>query len=137
MNVLFICTSNKDRSPALEKYFTANYPHHNFKSAGVNKYFTTLRETHYLDKYDLIWADYFVFAEDIHEEIARRDFPEFDDLCKPEDFKRKGIKVLNITIFQSMDDYIIEAESMLRNFLEPAHIEIYPIFDVSAKSGPL
>lgn len=40
MNILFICTSNKDRSPALQEYFSIIYPQHAFKSAGVNKYFT-------------------------------------------------------------------------------------------------
>ena len=41
MNILFICTSNNDRSPALEKYYREKYPEHKYKRAGINKYFTT------------------------------------------------------------------------------------------------
>lgn len=33
MNILFLCTSNKDRSPALEKHFREKYPMHKYRSA--------------------------------------------------------------------------------------------------------
>ena len=48
MKVVFICTSNKDRSPALEKYFKKVYPQHTFSSAGVNQYFCGKKDTKYL-----------------------------------------------------------------------------------------
>jgi predicted protein tyrosine phosphatase len=70
MKILFVCTSNKDRSPALEKLFREKYPKHIYKSAGINKYFCSKKNTHYLTKHDIIWADYIVYAEDIHYEIA-------------------------------------------------------------------
>jgi len=75
MNVLFICTSNKDRSPALEKYFKFMYPKHEYRSAGVNKYFCEKKSTHYVTYNDLyVWADLIVCAEKIHIEILERDF---------------------------------------------------------------
>lgn len=76
MNVLFVCTSNKDRSPALEKYFSETYPQHTYKSAGVNKYFCGKKGTTYLSVELLSEADIIVFAEDIHYSIAKRDFSE-------------------------------------------------------------
>ena len=66
INVLFCCTSNADRSPALEEYFRANYPQHEYRSAGVNKYFTSKKGTHCLTQDDIDWCHIIVFAEDIH-----------------------------------------------------------------------
>lgn len=74
MNVLFICTSNKDRSPALEKYFREKCPQHEYRSAGVNKFHTTRKQTHYLTEDDLKWATLVVFAATIHKNIVERDF---------------------------------------------------------------
>ena len=77
MNVLFICTSNKDRSPALEKYFRDKYPSNEYNSAGVNKYFCSKEGTTYLSEQMLNDADVIVFAEDIHEKIVIRDFGSY------------------------------------------------------------
>ncbi len=65
-NVLFVCTSNKDRSPALEKYFYEVCPRHQYRSAGINKYFCEKNETHLIQLYDIEWADIIVFCEEIH-----------------------------------------------------------------------
>src|SRR3990167_3615231 len=70
--VIFICTSNKDRSPALEKYFSAVYPQHEYRSAGINKYFTS--QKYYLKQEDLDWADLVVFAEDMHYLVTMKNF---------------------------------------------------------------
>jgi len=74
MNVLFICTSNKDRSPALEEFFKHHFPNNSYRSAGVNKYFTAKKGTHYLTIEDIEWANLIVYAEPIHYTIADRDF---------------------------------------------------------------
>lgn len=74
MNILFICTSNADRSPALEKYFRERYPQHEYRSAGINKYFTSKKGTHYLTQEDMDWADLIVFAESKHLMFTDRDF---------------------------------------------------------------
>lgn len=62
MNILFICASNKDRSPALQRHFEKLYPEHSFRSAGINKYFTTKNGTHLVDDNDISWAHGIVFA---------------------------------------------------------------------------
>lgn len=72
--VIFICTSGKDRSPALVEYFKATRPENEYRSAGVNKYFTLKNETHYLTIDDLAWADTVIFCEQIHKIIVERDF---------------------------------------------------------------
>lgn len=75
MNVLFVCTSNKDRSPALKQYFDEVYPMHEYRSAGLNKFLCIEKHhTHYLWSNDILWADIVVFCEQIHVEIYRRDF---------------------------------------------------------------
>ena len=75
MNVLFVCTSNKDRSPALVEYFKATYPTHEYRSAGLNKYLCCKKHlTHYLSADDIEWADIVVFCEKIHVEVYHRDF---------------------------------------------------------------
>jgi len=37
MNLLFICSANKDRSKTAEDFFGENYSAYNFDSAGTNK----------------------------------------------------------------------------------------------------
>lgn len=74
LKFLFVCTSNADRSPALEKYFREIYPQHEYRSAGVNKYFTSKKGTHYLTQKDMDWADLIVFAESKHLTFTDRDF---------------------------------------------------------------
>jgi predicted protein tyrosine phosphatase len=75
MKILFVCTSNKDRSPALEAYFSEVYPDHQYRSAGVNEYFTGKHGTHYLTVNDICWADIIVYAEDVHYDVACEKFP--------------------------------------------------------------
>lgn len=74
MNVLFICTSNKDRSPALEKYFREKFPKHEYRSAGINRFHTQRKQTHYLTESDIEWAELIVFAAKIHLQVVNRDF---------------------------------------------------------------
>lgn len=74
MKVLFICTSNRDRSPLLEKHFREKFPQHEYRSAGINKYHTTKKKTHYLAQDDIEWADLIIYAEDIHREVVQRNY---------------------------------------------------------------
>lgn len=70
MNILFICTTAKDRSPALVKYFSANYPQHEYKCAGINNYLCKEHCTHLLTQEDVDWAHLIVCAEKIHYDKA-------------------------------------------------------------------
>jgi len=67
LRILFVCTSNKDRSPALEKYFSKAYKGFECRSAGINRYFCKKKGTHLIEWQDLIWANLVVYAEDIHK----------------------------------------------------------------------
>lgn len=110
MNVLFICTSNKYRSPALEKYFKARYPEHSYKSGGINWYFTHKYDTHYPYQKDFDEADLVVFAEKIHYTITQEKF-------KP--FKARTI-VLRLGEYKEGhvgEDYLTAAEEMIGSIL--------------------
>lgn len=74
--VLFVCTSNKDRSPALEKYFRELYPHNDYSSAGINEYFCKKKGTKYITAYAIAKADILVFAEDVHFIVTAKNFTE-------------------------------------------------------------
>jgi predicted protein tyrosine phosphatase len=117
--ILFICTSNKDRSPILEKYFRANYPENEYKSAGVNLYNTTRHGTHYLTEEDIIWADLLIFAEDIQLKVIKERFKAYDDrgfliFPKLTDYSRQFL-VLNCGEYdqKDMNSYLERAKEKL------------------------
>lgn len=66
MNILFLCTSNINRSKTCEDYFRDNIPIHKYKSAGLSfnncKRFNTTICTHEL----LDWADIIFVFEQMH-----------------------------------------------------------------------
>lgn len=105
MKTLFVCSSHKDRSPALEAYFTANHPEHQFRSAGVSGYFTDKHNTHLITQADMDWADVVVYAELIHRDVAKKTLT----------FKGKEI-VLGLGNYTQGcigDDYLLGAEEMI------------------------
>ena len=113
LKVLFICTSNQDRSVSLENYFRDNYPQHDYRSAGVNKYFTSKKGTHYLTAEDIEWAELIVYAEEIHYVVANRDFTATGVWLKDS---------LNLNLGeykqgQIGEDYLLKAESKLKNYI--------------------
>lgn len=125
--IIFICTSNKDRSVSLEKYFRAVYPQHEYRSAGINKYFCTTKGTHYLSQEDLDWADWVVFAEDIHFDVTVRNFSLSKHRFIGEKIGKSHPPIIsNYTILNCGeykqgcvgDDYILKAEEKLKNILK-------------------
>jgi predicted protein tyrosine phosphatase len=113
MNILFICTSNKDRSPALEKYFRENFPIFNYKSAGINKYFTEKKGTTFLQIEHIKWANLIVYAEEIHQQVVYSTYPVY------EIFQDKMQIVLNAGDYNAdnMEEYIERASEKITNFL--------------------
>lgn len=107
MKILFICTSNKDRSRALEQYFKDIFPDHEYRSAGVNNYFTTKHRTHYLTATDLKWATLVVYAEEIHYKICERDFPGVR-------LAAKDCRILSLGDYRNMEDYLTAAQEKLQ-----------------------
>lgn len=113
MRILFICTSNKDRSPALEEYFKIVYPENKYRSAGVNKYFTTKKGTHYLTAEDIEWAELIVYAEDIHYALMSRDFPNVEIGNR----ERIVLRLGEYKQGQVGEDYLLKAEIILKNHI--------------------
>lgn len=106
--ILFICTSNKDRSPALEKYFNEAYEGFECKSAGINQYFCGKKGTHYVTFEDLLWANFVVYAEDIHKRRTK-------EIIEPNVVSRPSI-VLKCGEYKQGcvgDDYIMIAEEKI------------------------
>ncbi len=66
MNVLFICTANKDRSRTAEIYFSNKYPGMRFRSAGINKYLSEKHGGTHLKRYMLEKADRIICMEVDH-----------------------------------------------------------------------
>ena len=128
MRLLFICSSNKDRSPALVEYFSKAYPEHEYRSAGVNKYFCLERHiTHYLTREDIEWADVVVFCEQVQKDIYNRDFKAvgFFALCDKEgsgffEFReeRKWMILGAGQYHLGSDDYLTQADFNLRKFIK-------------------
>ncbi len=107
--ILFVCTSNKDRSPTLESYFKKTNPQNEYKSAGVNKYFCEKKHTHYITESDIEWSDCVVFAEDIHYEIVTKKF----------NFK-KDFVILNCGEYEQGsvgEEYLMKTKLKLKNII--------------------
>lgn len=66
MNILFICTANRDRSRTAEIYFQNKYPLKRFRSAGINKYLSERHGGIHVKRYMLDCADRILCAENIH-----------------------------------------------------------------------
>lgn len=71
MNILFVCSANKDRSRTAEDYFREQYPNHDFESAGTNKKICEQLGTTYLSKELLYWADKIFVMENKHGDWIR------------------------------------------------------------------
>ena len=71
MNILFICSANKDRSKTAEDYFSENYVDYNFDSAGTNKKTCNQLGINYIEDYQLDWADKIYVMENKHLKAIR------------------------------------------------------------------
>lgn len=110
MNVLFVCTSNKDRSPALEKHFREKYPKHQYSSSGINQYLCSVHGGRYLNQANINWADLVVYAHDVHHEKSSQRF-----IFGP----TQAFIVLNCGTFNPKfpEEYINKAEEKLKPLL--------------------
>lgn len=117
IRMLIVCTSNKDRSPALEKYLKEAYPNNEYRSAGINKYFCESKGTHYITQEDIDWCDLIVYAEDVHKEVIEMKFPS----VKLEAMnKLKQSIILNCGEYTQGcigEDWLTKAEEKLKPYL--------------------
>jgi predicted protein tyrosine phosphatase len=74
MNILFVCTSGKDRSPALLKHYSDKYPEHRFSCGGINRYFTELYDKHFITQEDITWANLIFCSERVHKDLLCQRF---------------------------------------------------------------
>lgn len=82
MNVLFLCTSNVNRSKTCENYFRQVNPVHDYKSAGLSykncERFNSTICTHEL----LLWADIIYVFEQMHIDRIKAHHDNSDTLNK-------------------------------------------------------
>ena len=105
MKILFVCTSNKDRSISLEKHFSLKYPQHDYISAGVNKYFTSKHNSHLITDDDIKTSDLIILAENIHLNMIEKYHKNVLGDVK--------YHVLSIGEYDEMSKYLEKAENIL------------------------
>jgi len=66
MNILFVCSANKQRSKTGEDYFSTIYPKINFQSAGTNQNICNQEGTLFLNEEMLTWAGIVFVMENKH-----------------------------------------------------------------------
>lgn len=66
MNVLFICTANRERSRTAEIHLQNKYPENRYRSAGINKYLSERHGGIHLQRYMIDKADTIVCFESEH-----------------------------------------------------------------------
>jgi len=105
MNVLFVCSQNRWRSPTAENIFSS-YPSIQTRSAGISA-----NARIKIGRLDLNWADLIFVMESKHLEYLKRKFPDLTS--------RKKITVLHIPDkYGYMDERLIQIlESKLKQIL--------------------
>lgn len=110
MNILFICTSNKDRSKSLENYFSLNYSNLAvYKSAGINSYFCKVNNTVHVSNFLIEWADKIIYAEKVHQKYCQDNFPLANSICSI---------VLEAGDYKDMNLYIDTVKNQILNFIQ-------------------
>ncbi len=72
MNVLFVCSANKQRSKTAEDYFSSKSANHKFYSVGTNSKICNKEGTNLIVEDDLIWADLVYVMEEKHRKIINK-----------------------------------------------------------------
>lgn len=80
-HLLFVCSSNLDRSPAAESLFKGNKKYE-AKSCGILPHSEKV-----ISKEDILWADKIFCMESVHRDFITQNFDEAKD---------KDIEILNI-----------------------------------------
>jgi len=87
MNILFICSSNKQRSKTADNFFSVKYTDIEFMSAGTNHKTCVKEGTTLLEEWMMEWADKVYVMEHKHKKIITKNVG---------DKFNKKITVLNI-----------------------------------------
>ena len=103
MNILFICSANKDRSATAELLGQELWPNHQFISAGTNQKICFQLGTQYINKELMDWADIVFAMESKHKKVLIKLFGS--------NFSKK-IKVLDIK------DHYVYGDTNLKKILQ-------------------
>lgn len=71
MNLLFVCSANKNRSKTAEEYFQKKYPNFKVLSAGINRKACAKEGSTFLTDELLEWADIIFTMEEKHKNIIQ------------------------------------------------------------------
>ncbi len=74
MNILFICTANRDRSKTAEHIFKLKYPDFNFSSAGINQEMCFVNGGDFVQYYMCDAAERIICMENLHAQFLLREF---------------------------------------------------------------
>lgn len=74
MNILFVCSANRDRSRTAEIYFQNKYIEHRFRSCGTNKFLSQRHGGVVIERYMLDVADRIICAEHTHMDLIVEKF---------------------------------------------------------------
>ena len=112
MNILFICSANKDRSATAELLGQELWPNHQFISAGTNQKICFQLGTQYINKELMDWAELIFVMENKHKKeliklfgsvngkiirvLGIQDHYEFGDANLKEILQQKLIPYLSI-----------------------------------------
>ena len=72
MNILFLCTANKERSRTAQELFSALDKANTYKSAGLSAKYVTKANTTICTEEMLIWAEKIYVFEDAHVERIKK-----------------------------------------------------------------
>lgn len=102
MNILFVCTANRDRSRTAEIYFQDKYKEHRFRSCGINKYLSERHGGIHIKRYMCDVADVIICMEHVHADYIVQQIDK---------------KLLNkIEILELGDTESFMSENLIKNF---------------------
>jgi predicted protein tyrosine phosphatase len=100
MNILFVCSANKQRSKTADDFFSQKYTNVDFMSAGTNHKICNKEGTYPLEEWMMDWADRVYVMEHKHKNIIMKNVG---------DKFNKKIEILNIKdIYKYYQSELIE-----------------------------
>lgn len=74
MNILFVCTANKERSRTAEIHFQNKYHYHQIHSAGINKYLSERHGGTHIQRYMVELAGRIICFEQCHADYILKKY---------------------------------------------------------------
>ena len=100
MNILFLCTSNVNRSKTAEDYFKSTNESNHYRSAGLSEKYCAKNNSKLCSIEDVEWADKIYVMEQLHIDRIKR--------YAGEKYLKKVINIEIEDIYTYMDEELIE-----------------------------